>query len=295
MAAGIDTGAIAVTFLSDASGYLLHNPYSDAHEAPKQVKLYMDVSMTAENPEANGALSQTLLHVELNGMALVKEGRMEIDAVGIVEPKVLGQETAFGLLSFHMKSYEDQENAPQPVPDMTAPQLQSMVPAVDESGTALSARPGDAVILNFDEPLDPSSLSAGDTFGLQQDGSHVAVDWYLDGASLVMRPVAPLAFGESYTAMVSSRVTDLAGNPAVPVNASFNLPQQVGPGAPHRADQLSASLCRRQGALGNRSGEPWFLPGRQGGRRPQSGALAAVRSCYPGEFLPGYRRGIGGL
>ncbi|WP_300411308.1 Ig-like domain-containing protein [uncultured Alcanivorax sp.] len=232
VAAGIDTGAIAVTFLSDASGYLLPNPYSDAHEAPKQVKLYMDVSMTAENPEANGALSQTLLHVELNGMALVKEGRMEIDAVGIVEPKVLGQETAFGLLSFHMKSYEDQENAPQPVPDMTAPQLQSMVPAVDESGTALSARPGDAVILNFDEPLDPSSLSAGDTFGLQQDGSHVAVDWYLDGASLVMRPVAPLAFGESYTAMVSSRVTDLAGNPAVPVNASFNLPQQVGDLAP---------------------------------------------------------------
>ena len=61
--AGIETGAIAVTFLSDASGYLMPNPYSDAHEAPKQVKLYMDVSMTAENPQANGALSQTLMHV----------------------------------------------------------------------------------------------------------------------------------------------------------------------------------------------------------------------------------------
>ena len=230
--AGIDTGAISVTFLSDASGYLLPNPYSDAHEAPKQVKLYMDVSMTAENPEANGALSQTLLHVELNGMALVKDGRMEIDAVGSVEPKVLGQETAFGLLSFHMKSYEDQENAPQPVPDMTAPQLQSMVPAVEDDGTALTARPGDAVILNFDEPLDPSTLRAGDTFGLQQGGSYVAVDWYLDGASLVMRPATPLAFGQSYTAIVSAQVSDLAGNAVVPVNEPFSLPERVGDTAP---------------------------------------------------------------
>ena len=232
--AGIETGAIAVTFLSDASGYLMPNPYSDAHEAPKQVKLYMDVSMTAENPEANGALSQTLMHVELNGMALVQDGRMEIDAVGIVEPKVLGQETAFGLLSFHMKSYEDQENAPEPVPDMTAPVLQSMVPAVDGNGMAMNARPGDAVILNFSEPLDNASLHAGTSFGLQHNGSYVDTDWYLDGASLVMRPVEPLAFGESYTAVVEGSVMDLAGNPVNPVNQSFELASRVGDLPPPR-------------------------------------------------------------
>ncbi len=232
--AGIETGAIAVTFLSDASGYLMPNPYSDAHEAPKQVKLYMDVSMTAENPEANGALSQTLMHVELNGMALVKDGRMEIDAVGIVEPKVLGQETAFGLLSFHMKSYEDQENAPEPVPDMTAPVLQSMVPAVDGNGMAMSARPGDAVILNFSEPLDNATLLAQTSFGLQHNGSYVDTDWYLDGASLVMRPAEPLAFGESYTAVVDGTVTDLAGNAVNPVNQSFELASRVGDLPPPR-------------------------------------------------------------
>jgi len=226
--AGIETGAIAVTFLSDASGYLMPNPYSDAHEAPKQVKLYMDVSMTAENPEANGALSQTLMHVELNGMALVNDGRMEIDAVGIVEPKVLGQETAFGLLSFHMKSYEDQENAPEPVPDMTAPVLQSMVPVVDGNGVAMNARPGDAVILNFSEPLDGATLLAKTSFGLQQNGSYVDADWYLDGASLVMRPAEPLAFGASYTAVVDGTVTDLAGNAVNPVNQSFELANRVG-------------------------------------------------------------------
>jgi len=226
--AGISTGDISVTFLSDASGYLLPNPYSDAHEAPKQVKLYMDVSMTAENPEANGALSQTLMHVELNGMALVNDGRMEIDAVGIVEPKILGQETAFGLLSFHMESYEDQESAPQPVPDMTAPVLQSMTPAVNAAGVADKARPGDAVVLNFSEPLDTVTLEQSGAVSLTSGGGAVPFQWELDGATLVLRPDAPLAMGSDYQVALGSGVADLAGNPIVAVNESFQMPALVG-------------------------------------------------------------------
>ena len=38
--AGIETGDIAVTFLSDASGYLLPNPFSRRPEAPRQVRLF---------------------------------------------------------------------------------------------------------------------------------------------------------------------------------------------------------------------------------------------------------------
>ncbi len=230
--AGIETGAISVTFLSDASGYLVPNPYSDSHQAPKQVRLFMDVAMTAENPEANGGLSQTLMHVELNGMALVNDGRMEIDAVGAVEPKVLGQETAFGLLSFHMKSYADQENAPAPVPDMTSPSLQSMVPAVDGNGVATTARPGDPVILNFNEPLDPSTLVAGDSVTLTSGGVAVDMDWELDGATLIIRPSAHLAMGTDYAVAVTGSVTDLAGNSLNPVNETFTLPAVVGDTAP---------------------------------------------------------------
>ncbi|MZR63345.1 Ig-like domain-containing protein [Alcanivorax sp. DP30] len=232
VAAGIETGAISVTFLSDASGYLLPNPYSDSHEAPKQVKLYMDVSMTAENPEANGALSQTLMHVELNGMALVNDGRMEIDAVGVVEPTVLGQETAFGLLSFHMKSYEDQENAPAVVPDMTAPVLQSVAPAVNDNGVADMARPGDPVILNFSEPLDPATLEAGNSLDLLSGGVSQPFDWELDGATLILRPVSALAMGADYQVQLSGAVTDLAGNPISPVSSSFSMPAVVGEAAP---------------------------------------------------------------
>ncbi len=230
--AGFSTGDISVTFLSDATGYLLPNPYSDAHEAPKQIKLFMDVSMTAENPEANGGLSQTLMHVELNGMALVNNGRMEIDAVGIVEPTLLGQETAFGLLSFHMKSYEDQENPPQPVPDMTAPQLQSMVPVNNANGVADRARPGDPVVLNFSEPLDLDGLSQEGAIGFSRDGAQQAFSWELDGATLIVRPEQPLAMGANYQVTVGSGVTDLAGNPLVAVNENFQLPTVPGDTAP---------------------------------------------------------------
>ena len=232
VAAGIETGAISVTFLSDASGYLLPNPYSEAHEAPKQVKLYMDVSMTAENPEANGALSQTLMHVELNGMALVKDGRMEIDAVGVVEPKVLGQETAFGLLSFHMKSYRDQENPPALLPDMTAPVFQSMMPAADGNGIAATARPGDPVILNFSEPLDPATLHAGDSLALLRGGVAEPFSWTMDGATLVLKPDSPLAMGQDYQVQVSGSVTDLAGNPLSPVSEAFTMAPVVGTAPP---------------------------------------------------------------
>ncbi|MCK0154245.1 Ig-like domain-containing protein [Alcanivorax sp. S6407] len=230
--AGIETGAIKVTFLSDASGYLVPNPYSDSHQAPKQVRLFMDVAMTAENPEANGGLSQTLMHVELNGMALVNDGRMEIDAVGVVEPTVLGQEQAFGLLSFHMKSYRDQENAPPLLPDMTAPVLQSMVPEANDSGVADKARPGDPVILNFSEPLDPTTLVAGQSLDLLSGGVSQPFDWELDGATLILRPQSSLAMGSTYQVQLSGTVTDLAGNPLAPLNREFSLPALVGEAVP---------------------------------------------------------------
>ncbi len=227
--AGIETGDIAVTFLSDASGYLLPNPYSERPEAPRQVHLFMDVAMTAENPEANGALSQTLLHVELVGIAQVEGPRLVIDALGVVEPEVLGQETAFGLLSLHTESYPDQNAAPSPVPDTRAPFLQSTMP-VTVQGDTLSAtvQPGDPLILNFSEPLDPDSLEQA--LSLRREGAPEPFSWSLDGATVVVRPDQPLQPGHTYTLAVSDRATDLAdpANPLQPVSRTFQLPPLVG-------------------------------------------------------------------
>src|SRR5690606_1083381 len=62
---GFETGNIAVTFISDANGYLIPNQYSNDEAAPRHIRLFLDLAMTAENEKANGALSQDLLHVEL--------------------------------------------------------------------------------------------------------------------------------------------------------------------------------------------------------------------------------------
>ena len=225
--AGIETGDIAVTFLSDASGYLLPNPFSRRPEAPRQVRLFMDVAMTAENPEANGALSQTLLHVELVGVAKVEGPRLVIDALGVVEPEVLGQETAFGLLSLHTESYPDQNNAPAPIPDTRAPFLQSTMPMA-EDGLAATVQPGDALVMNFSEPLDPESLEQA--LSLTREGADEPFDWSLDGASVVVRPHQPLRPGDSYTLAVSDRATDLAepANPVQPASRTFRLPALIG-------------------------------------------------------------------
>ncbi len=225
--AGIETGDIAVTFLSDASGYLLPNPYSERPEAPRQVRLFLDVAMTAENPEANGALSQTLLQVELVGIAKVEGARLVIDALGVVEPEVLGQETAFGLLSLHTESYPDQNNAPAPIPDTRAPFLQSTMPMA-EDGLAATVQPGDALVLNFSEPLDPQSLEQA--LSLTREGSDEPFSWSLDGASVVVRPDQPLRPGDTYTLAVSDRATDLAepANPVQPASRTFRLPALVG-------------------------------------------------------------------
>lgn len=224
--AGIETGDVSVTFLSDGTGYLMPNPYSQRPEAPRQVHLFVDLAMTAENPEANGGLSQTLLQVELVGTARTEGASLVIDAVGMVEPEVLGQETAYGLLSLHTVSYPDQNRTPEPVPDLAAPSLQSMTPMIGAEGLARTVKPGDPIILNFSEPLDPDSVAAG--IALSRDGVAEPFDGRLDGATVVLHPDPPLRPGADYQVTISDRVTDLAGNPAVPETRAFRLPAQVG-------------------------------------------------------------------
>ncbi|MBL7251955.1 Ig-like domain-containing protein [Alloalcanivorax marinus] len=226
--AGIETGDVTVTFLSDATGYLMPNHYSTDDDAPRQVRLYVDMAMTAENPEANGGLSQTLLQVELVGLVRTRGASLIMDALGVVEPEVLGQETGFGLLSLHTESYPDQIGAPTPIPDTTPPVLQSMTPLINQDGLAPTVKPGDPLVLNFSEPLDPVSVEQALT--LTRAGQVEPFDWSLDGATLVVRPLTPLRPGDPYQVALNDRATDLADppNPLVPVSREFHLPALVG-------------------------------------------------------------------
>ena len=230
--APLETGDIRVTFISDATGYLFDNPHSTKADEPKHVRLLLDLAMTAEQSQANGAFSQDLLHVEVVGTAIVVDGRLVMDGVGVVEPRVLGLEDAYGVLSFHLESYQNNADAPPPVADTELPFLQSWTPG----DHATKHLPGDPIILNFNEPLDVDSLRQSGAFSFTRNGIAAPHSWYFDGSTLVIRPDEDLDFSDdsgaiTYGVQVSSLVTDLAGNPLdQDYDVSFALPHFIGTG-----------------------------------------------------------------
>lgn len=218
--AGIASGDISVAFLSDANGYLLKNPYGQTDNAPRYVLLSMDVAMSAQNSEANGALSQSLLHVELVGMSMVKNGVLVMDAIGVVEPELLGLERASGLLSFHLEGYADQDVAMPPLPDNAPLLLQSWSPGADYHG---NARPGDPIVLNFSKALSPDSVALDGAVVLSRNGvaySSAELNIRVDGASIIIDPDGGLRHNTNYSLSLTSLIADLSGNTLA---ADYNL------------------------------------------------------------------------
>ncbi|MCU5782231.1 hypothetical protein MA04_01531 [Alcanivorax balearicus MACL04] len=221
--AGFDSGDVTVTILSDANGYLMNAPYSTDPNAPRRLLLTMDVAFDTADSRANGAFNQDLMQVELVGTAIVEGDRLVVDAIGVVEPRVLGVENAYGVLSFHMESYSDQTIPREPEPDMDGPVLSSWVPG-DHTN---KQRPGDPVILTFDHPLDPQSVEKDVSLQLLGANTPVEFDYVVDGSSIVIRPETPLQHNTDYQVLFDDRLTDVAGNPAQPQTLDFRLPEYV--------------------------------------------------------------------
>ncbi len=289
--AGFDSGEVTVTFLSDATGYLIPNPYSDSDTAPRHLRLSIDVAFAMDEPRANGAFTQQLVQVELVGTALVnpETGRLVTDAVGVVEPEVLGLETAVGMLGFHMESYPDQRNAPVPHQDRVAPALQAWQPG----DAPAMQRPGDPLVLNFSEPLDPASIQAAgaaeDNLQLSRDGQPEPFHWQLDGAALTLVPDSPLVFGAEYTVQVFDTVTDLAGNGVIPETLSFTMPDfdPAAPRAPLVLTSYPGFPCNTvERSLANNSAGR-CLGGSDGSASPPDGAAPVVEDDHlPLAVLP---------
>ncbi len=222
------TGTIKVTMISDASGYLYPNPYSDADDAPRHVRLWMDVSMNTEEAQPNASLSQDLLRVELSGIALVRDGKLVIDAIGMVEPNLLGQEYTDSTIAFRLSADTGaQDTAPERPIDRTAPKLVSWMPGPVDAIPATRQdmqRPGDPIVLNFDEPLDPETVAGGLT--LIGDGSEVPdLRTKVDGTTVAINPKGGLKHGVDYTLNIANSLTDIAGNGATSQALEFALPK----------------------------------------------------------------------
>ncbi|ERS11526.1 Ig-like domain-containing domain [Alloalcanivorax xenomutans] len=237
--AGFGSGPVDMRLTSDATGYLVPNPYNvhNRADALRIVHLLMDVGIATEDPRANGGFTQDIMHIELVGVAEVdtEAGVLNLDAVGMVEPNILGQEYGYGLLSFQLQSYKDQMNAPTAPEDTTGPTLQSWTLGTDTltgEDKSLLAKPGDPIILNFDEPLDGASLNKPGALSLTKDGAAIDFEYYLDGASVVIQPEGglhyePISENPEYVLQLGSEIEDVTGNSFIPQTLIFQLPGQV--------------------------------------------------------------------
>ncbi|MDX1458816.1 MAG: Ig-like domain-containing protein [Marinobacter sp.] len=225
--AGFGSGEVDVRFLSDANGFMHFNPYSDQTSAPRVIELYLDLALSTENQTANGAFAQQLLHVQLVGTTMVEDGRMVIDAFGVIEPEVLGLDRASGLISFRLEGYQDQstEPAPEDFTDSTAPGIRSWVPGNEGQDTI---QPGDPLVVFFTEPMLINSLTASGNVVLYSDidgpGTQRAMDIELvsNGSALKIVPTQPLQRNVNYSLSLNN-VTDLAGNTLTATTLPFTL------------------------------------------------------------------------
>ena len=257
--AGFGSGDVTMRVLSDATGYLVPNPYTENHpDKLRIVHLFMDVGIATANPKANGGFTQNLLHIHLVGVAEVdpEGGVLNIDATGMVEPDILGQEYGYGLLSFQLQSYKDQTDglladARTALEDTTPPTLQSWT-LDSEPGDGMDKTrlytPGDPIVLNYNEPLDPESVKG--SVNLYHNDQLMDIDYRVDGAALIVKPIESRFPSEStgsadiraewsityspenspneYRVQLSSGITDLAGNSiGAPLDKTFELPVKV--------------------------------------------------------------------
>ena len=225
------TGDIKVTMISDATGYLSPNPYTDNDSAPRHVTLFMDIAMHTESEQPNAALSQDLMGVELHGIALVRDGVLTIDAIGLVEPELLGQEYTNSTIAFSLEA-DISEDAPTDAAELRSmdnepPELMSWMPgsenAVPDTRQDMH-RPGDPVTLNFNEPIDGDSIKEGITLSPTNQDLNTKVD----GTTVTINPEGGLKHGVSYQLDINSQLTDLAGNGVSAQTLTFSLPPTGG-------------------------------------------------------------------
>jgi len=223
--AGFESDAVSVRFISDANGFLMPNPYTNAEDAPRLVELFIDMALNTENTVANGALAQQMLHVHLVGTAIVEDGTLTIEAVGVIEPEVMGVDQASGLISFRLEGFRFEKDAPNPADfvDQTSPFIKSWVPGENID----TFRSGDPVIVYFSEPVLPSSINTGNVQLLSDDGntsSTVDAELNLNGSVLTLKPHEPLQHGLNYTLQIEN-VSDLSDNLMSNTSVPFRLPE----------------------------------------------------------------------
>lgn len=96
-----------------------------------------------------------------------------------------------------------------PLPDNSPPTISSNVPPANAASVSAHTK----LIVRFNEPMNPSTITAATICLTGPDGTPVAGTVTYAGVTATFAPASDLAPGSTYTATVSTGAMDLAGNP----------------------------------------------------------------------------------
>ncbi len=263
---GLATGDIWIEMLTDGGGRIYRNPHRpadtrpDNEHAPLLVDLSFDLAVYASDATGSAVLAQSILGVQLAGLAIADDGALAIETLGALDIDLLGVGSAPTNIVLDLIS----DPASLPAADRLAPSLVGALPA---AGTRAWAT-GDGLELLFDEPIDVERARAGGVVVRDAIGALVPVHVESHGALVVVRPKDPLAAGHDYHVELVD-VADAAGN-AMPARAfdvstemlvATDVPPSVVavfPGAPCSLVDASATSSGR--CAGGAPGDDGYRP-----------------------------------
>ena len=221
----LHSGDIKMTLLSDAQGFMVKSVFSDYRYASNNVHIFMDVALEASNPKVQAMITQDVLHAELIGTIVSKDGKMIFDASGIVENDILKIGVATNEISFHLESIEDGEPVERQ-PALQQPlEIVSTYPSLNDAPLS----PDNDIAIYFSNVIEETTFTPGKNLKLvmvsPDDNSEAFVpfDMSIQGAALHIRPTTPLPYGAEYRIDIDTSVTDKARNPlSAPAALSFH-------------------------------------------------------------------------
>ncbi|HEX5058676.1 MAG TPA: Ig-like domain-containing protein [Kofleriaceae bacterium] len=205
---GLETGDIAIEMLTDGGGRLYRNRYQPAGTLPDNttspllVDLSFDLAIYATDPTGNAVLAQTVLGIQLTGLAIADEGALAIETLGALDINLLGMSSAPTNIVLDLIS----DLKASPAPDVQPPTLLSSLPAADSHDLITD----EGIELVFDEPVDIDRARAG-AITLRDGNTVVPSSLEIHGSVVVVRPRATLLGNHAYQVDLSE-VGDLAGN-----------------------------------------------------------------------------------
>lgn len=203
------TGNITVRFISDASGFVVRNPFRapeinpDDAQAPLFVYLTFDAAISASDVIGNSVLNQSMLGVQVAGVAAIRDGALFIETAGTLEMDLLGVAKAPANMVLSLATTD----LGVPVQsDQLPPGLYVAYPFDGQDNFPTR----DNLLLIFSEPVDLRAQDA-DIELLDENGAQIDVLIKSTGSTLVVTPRSPLDYDQPYSLRINA-AWDMAGN-----------------------------------------------------------------------------------